>query len=310
MQIHYNTATSKVNDLFISLLPDTIKCAKDKQYQWARYRKQATALKNYEHIAVNKSGLIHILPVDIDNETYYEDISPAPNIITYNKHNNKSHALYLLDNPIELKNWRTNKTNRYARSIYNGLTEHLGGDHAYNLGFTKNPNSGHFRPFLIHDRLWTIEDFEDYFDPMPEKPKLILAADATNGRNEYLFNTVREWAYKEVRQYKHNQEGFYNAVIAKCEDVNNSFGMPLKDSEIRATARSITGWTHANQNNLGLTGEQGRQVSLEARQMKAAQNMLLAKNMIENLNWSIAKTARELGLGRTIIHKYINSDFK
>ena len=66
------------------------------------------------------------------------------------------------------------------------------------------------------------------------------------GRNVTVFDFVRLWAYKKVRDYKHQQGGFVHwqkAVYDRCLARNADFTRPMDSREVYHIARSVAKWT-------------------------------------------------------------------
>jgi hypothetical protein len=61
-----------------------------------------------------------------------------------------------------------------------------------------------------------------------------------------VFDFVRTWAYKKVREYKGQQGGFVHwqkAVYDRCMARNADFGCPMDSREAYHIARSVAKWT-------------------------------------------------------------------
>ncbi|MBO0216417.1 primase C-terminal domain-containing protein, partial [Vibrio sp. Vb2880] len=66
------------------------------------------------------------------------------------------------------------------------------------------------------------------------------------GRNCELFDSVRQWSYKAIREYwAPNYKRKWNAAVYdKVESTNSHFNAPLPVSEVKAIAKSIANWTY------------------------------------------------------------------
>lgn len=61
-----------------------------------------------------------------------------------------------------------------------------------------------------------------------------------------VFDFVRTWAYKKVREYKGQQGGFVHwqkAVYDRCMARNADFGCPMDSREAYHIAKSVAKWT-------------------------------------------------------------------
>jgi hypothetical protein len=66
------------------------------------------------------------------------------------------------------------------------------------------------------------------------------------GRNVTVFDFVRLWAYKNVREYKNVRGGFVywqKAVYDRCMARNGDFTRPMDNREAYHIARSVAKWT-------------------------------------------------------------------
>ena len=66
------------------------------------------------------------------------------------------------------------------------------------------------------------------------------------GRNCELFDTVRQWSYKAIREFwaPNYKRQWNSAVYDQVEAINSQFKVPLPVSEVKAIAKSIANWTY------------------------------------------------------------------
>nr|WP_282597633.1 primase C-terminal domain-containing protein [Vibrio crassostreae] len=66
------------------------------------------------------------------------------------------------------------------------------------------------------------------------------------GRNCELFDTVRQWSYKAIREFwaPNYKRQWNSAVYDQVEAINGQFKLPLPVSEVKAIAKSIANWTY------------------------------------------------------------------
>lgn len=202
------------------------------------------------YIEVNQK-LRRYMIMDIDKERgalAYEDIGLEPTIIITNPVNTHAHLLFELKDPVRFtKKGRVNIQN-YYQDVLRGMTAAMQADFAYTHGITKNPLSDRWR-MTCCDVRYSLGDITEYCKPIKrhEKPKIQI--DDSMGRNCTLFNTVRYWAYFQVKSYV-IFEAWNHAVLDKCEQ-ENSFSPDLPYSEVKATAKSIAKWTWENRHIIG-----------------------------------------------------------
>jgi len=217
------------------------------------------------YIQTNPSSQIYWLPFDIDEDFgafAWEKIPGIrePHQGTINPENGHAHLLYLLDNPVCRTEYAHLDPLRYLASIEHTITVRTGADPGYSGFLTRNPlHSSHrvirFRSF---DQRYTLGELAGNLDllPIPKKIEQVRGL----GRNCTLFDTVRIWSYKAIRDYwKPEGLRFWNeAVYFYCRQVNQQFITPLHDSEIRSTSRSISHWTWKNITPRGFIKQQSR----------------------------------------------------
>ena len=95
---------------------------------------------------------------------------------------------------------------------------------------------------------YTLDDLADYIDLTPEKAKEKPIDDYGLGRNCMLFDQLRAWAYKAIRQGWPDYNQWLNACLVRANGYNFNFTTPLHISEVKHTAKSVAKWTHRNFN--------------------------------------------------------------
>jgi hypothetical protein len=90
-----------------------------------------------------------------------------------------------------------------------------------------------------------------------------------------VFDFVRLWAYKKVRDYKHQQGGFVHwqkAVYDRCMARNADFTRPMDHREAYHIARSVAKWTWTR---FDLEASDARFSKLQAFRAQQGRNNLL-----------------------------------
>lgn len=214
-----------------------------------KIRPVAQALK-HKYIQAN-DNYIKFLIVDCDHDDFYawENANLAPpNFIVKNPKNGHFHAVWALANPIYRDYENKAKNLAYFAKIQQVYTSLCKGDTNYINLITKNPNHTYWQTVQVNRFYsYTLDELADFV----ELPKTITKKQAVGeGRNCYLFETVRKWAYKEVLFYKNNdakQYDFYTVVLNKLEKLNCFENAPsLNFNELKAIAKSISKWTWLN----------------------------------------------------------------
>jgi hypothetical protein len=107
---------------------------------------------------------------------------------------------------------------------------------------------------ICHQVSYDLEDFQEYgVDLRANKRKLSLR-DSGIGRNTTLFDTLRHWAYAEVKNHP-SHAAFQTSVDTKALTINGHFiehlngALPVK--EVLSTAKSVGKWTWKHRNSIG-----------------------------------------------------------
>lgn len=207
------------------------------------------ALK-HKYIQANNDKFIMFLVIDLDhnNPLIFEDVGlPAPNFCVIDNEKSTSHHIYALEAPIP-KNYTDKSANKALNlfaKVQQAFTKAAKGDPLYAGMIAKNPLNKHWKTWNSnHFYSYNLYELADYV----ELPKRLTKRQAIGeGRNCWLFDTVRQWAYKQVLFYKKHQateKDFYNVVLDKL-DKSNVFesSSPLSYNELKAIAKSISKWT-------------------------------------------------------------------
>jgi hypothetical protein len=236
------------------LCTNTFETKKHESVKMARKDKKEAL--QHAYIEVNQK-LRRYMIMDIDREAgalAYEDIGLEPTIILTNPVNTHAHLLFELEAPVRFtRKGRVNIQN-YYQDVLRGMTAAMQADFAYSHNITKNPLSDRWR-MTCCDVRYSLGDITEYCKPLKrhEKPKIQI--DDSMGRNCTLFNTVRYWAYFQVKSYV-IFAAWNRAVLDKCEQ-ENSFSPDLPYSEVKATAKSIAKWTWNNRHIIGYAKNRG-----------------------------------------------------
>lgn len=233
-------------DLFAQTAPYKPYCADDFSHG-SRIRTRQEALK-YKHIQHNPPAHIRWVIIDVDRPGAaawaFDGWLPPAAWVAINDDNGHAHVAYGLKAPVCTTDAARMKPLRYLDHVERGLRAYLDGDPAYSGHITKNP---------LHP-CWRIEyegeggiyelDWLDQF--VPDVPANESGSDMQQqgiGRNVSLFDALRTWGYRAVREYW--QPGGYDAwleAVLRQAEAFNDFPTPLPYSEVKAAARSTAKW--------------------------------------------------------------------
>ncbi len=207
---------------------------------------KAEIARKAKYIQHNGPTHLYWLAFDIDRPGASIDWddrgAPAPNLTVKNQANGHAHALYGLATAVRTAPDRREGPLKYAAAVENALCELLGADRGYAGLIVKNPLHKHW-----YVKEWKAEPYElgelaDYLDLNTKKPKIVT--DYGLGRNCTLFEELRKWAYRAIRQGWPDYRQWLDACLTRAQMINLQFANPLALSEIRATATSVAKWTH------------------------------------------------------------------
>ena len=173
---------------------------------------------------------------------------PPPSWATVNKANGHAHLVYGLSAPVLTNCMEARQAPlKYLNAVESAFRAKLGGDDGYSGLLTKNP---------AHPLWWTVRGPElayelgylaEWVDLDRFKAKQgVKVAEVGLGRNVTVFDFVRLWAYKKVREFKGQQGGFVywqKAVYDRCLARNADFGTPMNYREAYQIAKSVAKWT-------------------------------------------------------------------
>ncbi len=171
---------------------------------------------------------------------------PPPNIAVMNPGNRKCHYLYGLDVPVRTAADGRSDPLRYAAAIEHALAVKLGADLGYAGLICKNPLHEHWDVVVWEDTSYDLGTLSDWLDLSAYSDRRKRMPDYGLGRNCTLFETLRQWAYKAIRQGWPDYNQWLEACLTRATGINSRFDQPLPRNEVRHTAKSVARWTHRN----------------------------------------------------------------
>lgn len=239
---------------FIEALPEKVRSAEYKD-EGTRFRRKEKALA-YRYVELNQLYKKFIaLDIDIPGSAFLWDERglPPPTFVIINPENSHCHYLYELRVPV----YYTEEARRAPQKFYEAtdiaLTHMLGADLGFTGHLVKNPIHPYWHT-ICHNNKVDLEDFQDYgVDLRAYKRKLALRESGI-GRNTTLFDTLRHWAYVEVKKYP-SLAAFQASVDTKALTINGHFidhlNSVLPAKEVLSTAKSVGKWTWKHRNSIG-----------------------------------------------------------
>ena len=204
-----------------------------------------TAL-NLRYMQINPPSQQHYLIFDVDRESgafaWEESGLAPPNYCAINPDNGHAHLVYKLAEPVATSENARLEPLRYLASVERGYRIELGADAGYSGLITRNPYKN--QTMCIHTHEYDLFELSDWLkhglSHYSEREIVVSGI----GRNVELFDTVRAWAYRNIRLYRVNGRSrlfsaWHSEVFEYALGINAQFNSPLPHSEIKATAKSI-----------------------------------------------------------------------
>lgn len=231
------------SDVFVNRLPHRPYCSDD--LNSGVIIRPSTKALDFLHIQPNAPLQITWLVFDLDYVGAafgWEKLNLAPpSIVAINPANGHAHLFYGLLAPVTVSDGGRQAPIRYAAALQAAYAAAMSADLGYAGLIAKNPLHGGWR-VIWGNHLYDLNELAEWVTV----PKQLPTRDPVGlGRNCMLFDEIRAWAYRWVRQYKLNDASpsiWQSALIGQAE-LMNTFEVPLAYTEVKAIARSVAKWT-------------------------------------------------------------------
>lgn len=203
----------------------------------------------YPYIQANTPWTIYRLVLDIDRDisltamqgTWHDDfVMPDPNWFALNPQNGHAHIGYEIAVPIARHDTARQKPLKLLAAIEHALTIKIAADRGYVGLVCKNPLHPAWHANVVRAHPYDLSELSSWVDLAPysgRRPAIV--ADGPLGRNCALFDGLRAWAYRAIRQHKPGNRDAWNTAVLNHAEGLNSYSSPLPQSEVRATARGV-----------------------------------------------------------------------
>lgn len=268
----------------------------------------------YPYLQVNTPLVVRYLTFDLDDPNalfaYYDNDTPAPQIIIKNPTNGHAHYIYRLRVPVSMYDTSRQHPQDYVKAVRIALAERLGADMGYNGLLIKNPLHSDWQAYITgaNPQGYTLGDLAGG-DPLPNPQTVAQANDDYFGRNCDTFNTIRHTAYRIAD--RHSETELYHAVLSLAKAHNAQYNDPMQHRELHHIAKSITRFCkgagfskHSNafkqqQQAKGSKGGKARSATYNAQREQAKR--------LRGQGLSMAKIAQQLGTHKTQIARWLKS---
>ena len=283
----------------------------DGVFQPARRMAKSRALEK-PNIQINGPRLIRYLSFDIDRRLgalAWDDANlPPPNIIVINQDNLHAHLIYELEKPI----WKRTENDRrpgeappvrYCNAVWKGMRRDLKADPGYTGLMVKNPFNAQWRTVVLRSRPYRLAELAAHLD-LDDNSDCDIR-DNPDGRNCTLFDSIRYWAYRSVKDYS-DRESFKLALSDELDRLNQSLRNPLPGRETNDIAKSVSRWVWTKYDGCGKARRRGimhldPRESLRARQQQGQAYTCTLR--IDSTMQKIASTIRSLLLAHKPVTK-------
>lgn len=256
------------------------------------------------------------LAYDLDSESarfdWYDKMCAPPNILILNPDNGHGHLLYGLKTPVHDYDGAQDKPLRYLAAIDIAMTEELGADPGYAKLLCKNPFNDRWEVLFPRTELYDLDELASWVDIEKYRDRRRRLPAVGYGRNCTLFETVRQWAYRQRRQQSYlSEEMFRDSVLNHAMAINAGFSPPLPHSEVRATAKSVSRWTWRNMSPKGFAQWQKvrSDIAAEKRHVKAMNlRTLIVQTAKECPTFTQADIAAMCGVTRETVNRHLSAE--
>lgn len=174
---------------------------------------------------------------------------PPPTWTAVNRENSHAHLVYGLRVPVLVDGLGMRDAPlRFLCSIEAFMRERLKADAGYSGLLTKNPLHPLWKTLYGPQGAYDLHELAEWLPGLEKYVPRKRAQEVGLGRNVTLFDSLRKWAYKHVREYKGGGLQGWNAWISHVNSralvYNADFSDPLDGREVWHIAKSVAKWTY------------------------------------------------------------------
>lgn len=234
-------------ELFNSHLPTKTRCCDDFDVDnKVRYIEKAIKKR---YLQPNDFNSRQWLVYDIDRPTdpyeiRHDRLAPEPTIFVSNPKNRHAHLFYLLKTPVHQNANSSQKAIQFASAVDCGLAMKLDADLGYAGLLAKNALHRDWEVLYTVPTAYELHELAECVDTTLLNSLAKKPLEYGLGRNCIMFDDLRQWSYKAIRQGYPVFEQWYNAVLQRAEMINARFEQPLAFNELKHIAKSVAKWTN------------------------------------------------------------------
>lgn len=277
------------------------------------------------YIQINPPHLRFWLVFDIDREdgaaAWIDADLPCPAWTTQNVANGHAHTAWGLSAPVLIGNNARNAPLRYLAALEAAYCALLRADEDYSGLITKNPLHRQWRLLMGTNKLYTLQELAGNLDlGSLRKYRPRREADAPQigvGRNCFIFDLTRDWAYRRFREYVCSDYYTWQAAVeARACSYNGDLRTPLHYNEVMHIVKSVAKWiwrhydiTTADMRFAAIQAQRGRKGGIASGIARGERNRHLQELAFELLSegQTQQKTAEICGVTRMTISRWIRA---
>lgn len=249
------------------------------------------------------------LVYDVDRPTCVSELTddlllPAPHFFVQNPNNQHAHVYYGLETAVHMNPGSSQTALRFAAAVDCALTVQMDSDGQYSGLIAKNPANEHWRTYTINSPSYELGELAEYLDLDKYGDKRRNYPESGLGRNVNLFDRLRRWSYKAIRQGWPDEQQWHRAVFERA-NMYNVHDNPLPHNEVRHTATSVAKWVFRNFSAQAFSEVQRARGSRKGQSVRD-QLLPLALEM-NTLGATQKEIAEKLGITQQTISNWLSS---
>ena len=231
--------------------------------------------------------------------------APPPTMTVQNPENGHAHLIYGLAISVRTASNGRPGPLRYAAAVDNALRVKLDADPGYSGLICKNPLNSFWRVAEWEPTLYDLAGLESWLDLTPYADKRKRLPNYGLGRNCNLFDRLRHWAYRAIRQGWPDADRWHQAVLERARGYN-VFDTPLSGNEVKAIARSVAKYTHRHFTEEGFRAVQAKRGRNggKAKGVAYADKRAQAFDLLDS-GATQSQVAQQLGVHRNTIRNWV-----
>lgn len=252
---------------------------------------------------------------------------PPPSWATKNRENAHAHLVWGLSAPVLVDGLGARDAPlRYLCAVESLMREKLQADAGYSGLITKNPSHPLWETLRGPRLAYDLSELAEYLPGLEKHRPKRRVEEVGLGRNVTLFDALRKWAYKGIRQYWGGGLQGWNAWLSATNTralvLNADFKNPLLGNEVWHIAKSVSKWTWRNFSAAGFSEWQaaqgkkgGKRNSAEAQAAKgrasgqarlsASEDKRSSARLMAASGMSLRDIAAELQVGKSTVGDWL-----